>query len=400
MFLTSTEYLNEIRLSITNADFSLASRRILDFLYDYNLTHHERLKVLSYQLRQEYLEATQKENASVSINLNTYQQWLDLITKISINEPNPLSEEEQIVFNAHELSKVFTSNARSFKLEPMSMQLRLGELTAVVGENGNGKTTLLRLISGELAATTGDLHYYNKPVEDWYALKSKIAYIPQRPDRWYGTLIDNLHFVCSINGVYDETNEDYVNYILHRLGLYQFRYLKWTEISSGYRLRFELAKALMMRPKLLVLDEPLANLDINAQQLFLQDLKYLSHSCKHPMAVVLSSQQLHELERNCKNVIFIKQGKTIYSGKQQEFANNRNTNAFELGGHFNILELQQHLQFLGDIKISDSGTVFIVNTPIHIQSQDILKAISDKQIPVNYFRDISKSTRQLFQKDI
>lgn len=400
MFLSSKEYLNEIRLSISNADYSLASRRILDFLYDYNLTHLQDLKALSYQIRKEYLETTQKENASLAINQTLYLQWLSVAENISITEATALSEQEQIIFEAKDLSKLFTSKARSFKLEPMNMQLKLGELTAVVGENGNGKTTLLRLIAGELAATTGDLQYYNQPVDNWYTLKSKIAYIPQRPDRWYGTLIDNLHFVCSINGVYDETNQDYVNYILHRLGLYQFRHLKWTEISSGYRLRFELAKALMMRPKLLVLDEPLANLDINAQQLFLQDLKYLAHSCKHPMAIVLSSQQLHELERNCKNVVFIKQGKTIYSGKQQEFASNRNTNAFELGGNFTIAELQTHLQSLGDIKISDSGTVFIVNTPIHIQSQDVLKALSNQQIPVNYFRDISKSTRQLFQKDI
>lgn len=400
MFLLSTEYLNEIRLSITNSDYSLASRRILDFLYDYNLTHHQSLKELSYQIRKDYLEKSTNQNNTEAIQYQLYQQWLDAVASISVVENATPTESEMVVFEATDLSKVFSSKARNFVLHPLSVKLQLGELTAVVGENGNGKTTLLRLIAGELAASTGNVHYFNQPVSNWYSLKNKIAYIPQRPDRWYGTLIDNLNFYCSINGLFNEVNEDYVNYILHRLGLFQFRNLKWTEISSGYRLRFELAKALMMRPKLLVLDEPLANLDINAQQLFLQDLKYLAHSGKHPMAVVLSSQQLHELERNCKNVVFIKQGKTIYSGEQQQFASNRNTNAFEVGGSFTITQLQQWLQSINDIKISDSGTVFIINTPLQVQSQDILKVITDNQVPINYFRDISKSTRQLFQKDI
>ncbi len=213
-------------------------------------------------------------------------------------------------------------------------------------------------------------------------------------------MIDNLHFFCTSKGITADENEDRVNYILHRLGLYQFRNLKWTEISSGYRLRFELAKALMMRPRLLVLDEPLANLDINAQQLLLQDLKYLSQSSKHPMGVILSSQQLHELERNCKNIVFIKQGKTIYSGEQQSFASDRVNNAFEIGGNFNIIDLQKHLSVLGDIKIIDSGTVLIINTPLSVDSVQLLKVITANNLPINYFRDISKSTRQLFQKDI
>ena len=400
MFLSSTEYLNEIRLSITNSDYSLASRRILDFLYDYNLTHHQALKELSYQIRKDYLDKSASQTNADAIQHQLYQQWLDAVTNISITENEALHPNDMVVFEATELSKVFASKARNFTLYPLDVKLQLGELTAVVGENGNGKTTLLRLIAGELAVSTGNVRYFNKPVSDWYALKNKIAYIPQRPDRWYGTLMDNLNFYCSINGLFNEVNEDYVNYILHRLGLFQFRNLKWTEISSGYRLRFELAKALMMRPKLLVLDEPLANLDINAQQLFLQDLKYLAHSSKHPMAVVLSSQQLHELERNCKNVVFIKQGKTIYSGEQQQFASNRNTNAFEVGGSFTITQLQEWLQSIGDVKISDSGTVFIINTPLTVQSQDILKVITENKVPINYFRDISKSTRQLFQKDI
>lgn len=399
MFVSYSEYLNEISNSLQHADYSLVSRRILDFLYDYNLDQHSDIKVLSFDIRNRYLQQSQNQETDVHTLQQLCMQWLQKVNEL----PVPQSREDQTidtVYTAEDLSKEYKSRSRNFKLHPVSLNIKLGELTAVVGENGNGKTTLLRLMAGELAPTSGEVSYFGNKKTDWYATKGKIAYIPQRPDRWYGTLIDNLHFFCNINGIKGSENEDHVNYILHRLGLFQFRNLNWTEISSGYRLRFELAKALMMRPRLLILDEPLANLDINAQQLLLQDLKYLSQSSKHPMGVVLSSQQLHELERNCKNIVFIKQGKTIYSGEQQSFATDRTGNAFEIGGNFSISELQQHLNTLGDIKIIDSGTVLIINTPLSVDSIQLLKIITSHNLPINYFRDISKSTRQLFQKDI
>lgn len=399
MFVSYSEYLNEISNSLQHADYSLVSRRILDFLYDYNLDQHSDIKVLSFDIRNRYLQQSQNQETDVHTLQQLCMQWLQKVKELAV----PQNREDQAidtVYTAEDLSKEYKSRSRNFKLHPVSLSIKLGELTAVVGENGNGKTTLLRLMAGELAPTTGEVSYFGNKKTDWYATKGKIAYIPQRPDRWYGTLIDNLHFFCNINGIKGSENEDHVNYILHRLGLFQFRNLKWTEISSGYRLRFELAKALMMRPRLLILDEPLANLDINAQQLLLQDLKYLSQSSKHPMGVVLSSQQLHELERNCKNIVFIKQGKTIYSGEQQSFATDRTGNAFEIGGNFSISELQQHLNTLGDIKIIDSGTVLIINTPLSVDSIQLLKIITSHNLPINYFRDISKSTRQLFQKDI
>lgn len=399
MFVTYNEYLSEISNSIMHDDYSLASRRMLDFLYDYNLDQHQDIKTLSFEIRNLYLNQSQNQDSDANALRTACQQWLQKVKQLPVSQDKE-AEKEPIVYTANDLSKEYISNSRSFKLHPVSLDIKLGELTAVVGENGNGKTTLLRLIAGELAPTAGQISYFGKTETNWYETKGKIAYIPQRPDRWYGTLIDNLHFFCTIKGITADENEDHVNYILHRLGLYQFRNLKWTEISSGYRLRFELAKALMMRPRLLVLDEPLANLDINAQQLLLQDLKYLSQSSKHPMGVILSSQQLHELERNCKNIVFIKQGKTIYSGEQQSFASDRVNNAFEIGGNFNIIDLQKHLSVLGDIKIIDSGTVLIINTPLSVDSIQLLKVITANNLPINYFRDISKSTRQLFQKDI
>lgn len=395
-FISYQEYLKEILSALQYSDYSLASRRMLDLIYDYQMDSQVGLKELTYQIRWAYLNPNKLNKTEDLFGL--CQNWINQVNQLKIPEDKE-TKTPDYVFEAENIGKEY-EGARHFKLHPLSIAIKTGELTAVVGENGNGKTTLLRLIAGELARTSGNVKYFGKSLDDWYQIKGQLAYIPQRPLRWYGTLKDNLHFFCTIHGISGAENDDHIEYILYRLGLLQFKHLKWTEISSGYRLRFEIAKALMMRPRLLILDEPLANLDINAQQLLLQDLKYLAQSVRHPMGIILSSQQLHELERTCQNIIFIKQGITLYSGEQKQFAIERKHNAFEIGGTFSLEELEEKLTELGAIRISDAGTVFIVNTPLEIDSIKMLELIVKRKIQVSYFRDISKSTRQLFQKDI
>ena len=102
------------------------------------------------------------------------------------------------VFEGHKISRIYNSRAGKFKLFNIDINLKLGEITAVVGENGNGKTTLLKIIAGELATNEGKITYpclnlNSKP--DLYYIKQKIAYIPQELPKWYGLLADNLHEV-------------------------------------------------------------------------------------------------------------------------------------------------------------------------------------------------------------
>ncbi len=139
-------------------------------------------------------------------------------------------------------------------------------MLGIVGENGNGKTTLLRCMAGQLALDSGVLNFTRLEKPDHYGIKHQLAFIPQRIPRWFGLLKDNLHFSAAISGVKGEENNVMVDFMLERLDLTPYAHLTWNQISSGYRTRFEIARILLLKPKLLILDEPLANLDINAQQ--------------------------------------------------------------------------------------------------------------------------------------
>jgi ABC-2 type transport system ATP-binding protein len=288
------------------------------------------------------------------------------------------------------VSKTYTNG--NFRLSPVSFKVATGDVIGVVGENGNGKTTLLRCLAGQLAIDAGTVHHTQVKEQSYYAIKHKVAFIPQRIPRWYGLLKDNLHFSAAITGVYGEENDRMVNFMLERLGLGSYAGFTWNQISSGYRTRFEIARVLLQKPSLLILDEPLANLDINAQQTILTDLRCMAKSVKHPMGVVLSSQQLHEVEKVADDVLFIKWGTCLFQTKEQKQAAESYVLELETAAGRDDL-----LRILGkdNVQIQFNGGFYTI-TSTGYPVQEILNKLVSQQVSITYFRDITYSTKRFF----
>jgi ABC-2 type transport system ATP-binding protein len=384
----------EFKEALSTKDFSLLTRRLLDACKEHEVPMDLQQKIIL--MRKKYLSFLDGVSDSIS-----HDEAEDLIKQLNIDSRTIKSGlfSNQPVLTAAGITKQFIKGKTPFKLHELSLELIHGEITGVVGENGNGKTTLLNLLAGNLSVSSGEILYPNlsQNNHDYYAIKQQIAFIPQRIDKWYGTLMENLQFFCAIHNIKGEQNEQEIEYILCRLGLEKFKDLSWNEISSGYRLRFELAKMLLWRPQLLILDEPLANLDINAQQLLLQDLKFFVRSKVHPLSIILSSQNLHEVERIADNIVFIRQGKTVFNGKQNQFGRENLLQHFEISGNFSLKELQ--VAFPGT-KIEDTGTTYIVSVNKETKWFEILSKLNQHNLDLNYYRNITNSTRQLFHKDI
>ena len=284
----------------------------------------------------------------------------------------------------------------NFSLKDISLELRTDEITGVVGENGNGKTTLLRIIAGDLAHDSGSINYFgNNPVDvlSWENIRSRVAYIPQRIPQWYGTLRNNLIFQASIRGIKGKEADFQVDELLEKLALTEYAPLKWSEISTGYRLRFQLAKMLLINPELLVLDDPIANLDINAQGKFLSDLRAVVSEEKRRVSVILSSQQLHEIENVADSVVFLRKGEMIYSGEVGKIGETRTDNEFEIQTSLAEAELQSLFQ---GIQLNLNGKTHHVKVPLNVSAETFVTAVIQKGGKIHYFRDISSSTRRLF----
>jgi ABC-2 type transport system ATP-binding protein len=374
---------SEISSYLQHQDYSLAIRRLLDICLD---TGKPDLIRKAISISRSYHEEMKKNNAAKAadeLNASATEVLKQLLLEI------PRASNIDLLVTANEVSKTYSTG--NFTLKPVSLKVSTGDILGVVGENGNGKTTLLRCLAGQLAIDNGKIHHTQVKEPGFYAIKNTVAFIPQRIPKWYGLLKDNLHFSAAIAEVNGERNELMVNFMLERLNLSSYSHLTWNQISSGYRTRFEIARVLLQKPSLLILDEPLANLDINAQQTILTDLKFMAKSGNHPMGVVLSSQQLHEVEKIADNVMFIKQGACIFQtqGKKET------TSSY-------ILELETQadrediLRILGDeVSIQFNGGFYTVTSSAYSVKEMLNKLVSN-QVSITYFRDITYSTKRFF----
>ncbi len=323
------------------------------------------------------------------IELNIHE-YLNITQKFE--EPMRF-EHSELVLKANGISKQYAVG--SFQFKSISFELKAGSLTGVVGRNGNGKTTLLSMLSGDLLASTGFIEYplIAAKNQDPYTIKQHIGYIPQRIPAWFGVLEDNLKFALATLGFHPEEIEFRVEIMLKRLGLYEYRQYTWSQISGGYRTRFELAKVLLKRPSILVLDEPLANLDVKAQQTFLQDLKYMAMTEGHPMAVILSSQLLHEVEQVSDDLFFIKDGHCLYQSSSTP--NNLETIIIEFISSNPFEDIKKIANSLnGDLKAENN--FYTLTTSKILSAKILLKRILDADIDIQYYRDITNSTKRLF----
>ncbi len=376
--------IQEIKSFIEHEDYSLAVRRMLDICLDVDdaqLLHQAILwsKHFHHHLKKATIvdETFHQEAYRLLVALNKYNNH-------SINNPETL-------INVDAISKTYTKG--NFSLKPISIAIQTTNVIGVVGENGNGKTTFLRCLAGQLSIDGGTIDYSLLSNPDYYTIKHSIAFIPQRIPKWYGLLKDNLHFSASLSGVTGKQNELMVDYMLERLNLSDYAHLNWNQISSGYRTRFEIARILLQKPNLLILDEPLANLDINAQQTILTDLRYIAKSAYHPMGVILSSQQLHEVEKVADTVLFIKNGNCLF--KTGEATTITKTGfAIEIETSATREELAKVLGE-DEVQIQFNGGNYTI-TSATLTANNIIAKLVTNNISLNYFRDITHSTKRYF----
>src|SRR5262249_17418428 len=130
---------------------------------------------------------------------------------------------------------------------------------------------------------------------------------------WPGRVLDNLRYVASIFRHPRATIDEFILELLQRYGLDRFMYSTWSELSGGYKTRFEIVRALLSRPDLLVLDEPFAYLDIISQQIVLRHLRDISKARKTQIGIIITSQQIYEIESVADRILVLNEGEPIFS---------------------------------------------------------------------------------------
>ncbi|MXS69860.1 ATP-binding cassette domain-containing protein [Flavobacteriaceae bacterium W22] len=372
----------EVKHFFDNKDTVLGFRKLMDCAMD----------TQNMDIYKESIELTDWKEKYPDYTEELIQKSNDLLLKI---EKIPVQEHplEPSVLRARNIMKSYGSNR--FSLGPVSVEINKGQVYGLVGENGNGKTTLLRILAKEISYNEGELNYsFNNQPENDFDLRTKLVYIPQRTEKWYGSLKDNLKFVLSNYGISPEENETRTLMMIARLGLWNYKHLKWSELSSGYKMRFELARTLLRKPEILLLDEPLANLDVLAQQVILEDLKSIANSVNNPIALILSSQQLYEVEKISDKVIFLKNGQ--YKDNS-ELQNTENSHLIiEIDTPESREKLLEIFRDFNPEKLNFNGGIFVAYFPSETKFSEVMKALGNAGAEIVYIRNISSSTRRFF----
>jgi len=250
------------------------------------------------------------------------------------------------------LTKRYGSN---LAVSDLSFTITPGKIYGFLGPNGAGKSTTMNIITGCLAATSGDVKIggydiFEQPKE----AKGLIGYLPEMPPLYTEqTAIEYLYFVARAKGIKREDIKDEVVRVIRETHIEEVSRKLIRHLSKGYRQRVGIAQALIGNPEIIILDEPTVGLD-PAQIIEIRDLiKTLGG--KH--TVILSSHILPEIQEVCDEVLIIHKGKLVAFNKLEELGSTLSvSNTVELCCETSADEMRKLLESIeGIVSISVTG---------------------------------------------
>lgn len=190
-------------------------------------------------------------------------------------------------------------------VKDVSLELHPGEVFGLLGPNGAGKTSLISCIVGLEAASTGSIVVNGfDVVKDSLKSRRQIGFVPQEVvNHGFFDVQEILEFHSGYYGI--SKNQERIEELLEELHLKEHRHKKVRQLSGGMKRRLMIAKALVHKPKLLLLDEPTAGVDIELRESLWRFVKRLK---AEGMTILLTTHHLEEAERLCDRVGIIHHG--------------------------------------------------------------------------------------------
>lgn len=204
-------------------------------------------------------------------------------------------------------------------VDKLNLEIKKGELFTLLGLNGAGKTTVIKMLSCLTKPTDGYAHIHGYNVTtDSKEIKKLIGVSPQdtaiAPNL---TVKENLEFVCNINRFPKNKTTDKINELSLKLDLEDILKRKACKLSGGWQRRVSIAMALVNKPKILFLDEPTLGLDVIARH----ELWNIIKSLKGESTIILTTHYLEEVELLSDRVGVMKDGKLLAIGTVDELKN-------------------------------------------------------------------------------
>jgi ABC-2 type transport system ATP-binding protein len=204
-------------------------------------------------------------------------------------------------------------------LRGVSLGIEAGEFFGLLGPNGAGKSTLIHCTTGLARPTSGQIRVFgHDAVEDGTEARLAVGLAPQDVNLdWFLTAAETLDYHGGYFGMPRKQRRERVKELIEAFSLTAKKDERTRTLSGGMKRRLILARALMHRPRLLILDEPTAGVDV---ELRLELWKYVQRINAEGTTILLTTHYLEEAEQLCDRIAFINGGQIVAEGTNQELA--------------------------------------------------------------------------------
>lgn len=193
-------------------------------------------------------------------------------------------------------------------VDDVSFAARRGEITGYLGPNGSGKSTTMKMITGLMSPSAGEIFFDGAPIRhDLLAHKRRLGYVPEDP-HLYSHLsgLEYLAMVAELREIPRATSAPRIDGLLRAFGLHADRHAAISAYSKGMRQKILLSAALLHDPELILLDEPFSGLDVSSAMVMRSLMGELAARGK---VILFSSHELETVERVCARVVILHRGK-------------------------------------------------------------------------------------------
>lgn len=294
-----------------------------------------------------------------------------------------------------QLTKSFGSRT---PVRGISFELELGSCTALLGPNGAGKTTTMRMIAGLIAPSAGRISVQGRQHSSG-EYRTLIGYLPQHP-AFYGWMTGEefVMYAACLSGMSRKEARKRTLSVLERVGLAEAAKRRITGYSGGMKQRLGLAQALVHRPQLLLLDEPVSALDPIGRR----EVMNLLQSLRAETTILFSTHVLPDAEEVCDRIMMMRDGEIVENGELQVLADKYRlpqlTIQVERQSSANAwLQSLQSRPYVQDAQFQGSTALLTVHDMTEARRL-ILEEVSSQGIPLLSFQAGTTSLEDMFMK--
>lgn len=290
-----------------------------------------------------------------------------------------------------QLKKVYKNGVEA--LSGIDLNVEEGDFFALLGPNGAGKSTIIGIICSLVNKSSGTVAVFGKDIDkDFAAAKKEIGVVPQEFNfHMFENLLDIVMNQAGYYGLPRKLARERAEYYLKKLGLWEKHKGTGRELSGGMKRRLMIARALVHNPRLLILDEPTAGVDIEMRRSMWEFLKEIN---QQGTTIILTTHYLEEAESLCRNIAIIDHGKIIEHSSMRGLLSQLHREVFILDLAATLDEAPQLDGF--QCHLLDDRHTMEVEVAKSQNINQLFVLLSEQGIQVNSLRNKANRLEELF----